>query len=58
MRMDGAQEVSGAARLLVARRWGSQRPVKLARELAERAAELPEVERRALLDALTRQESA
>lgn len=44
---------SRAARELAARRWGSQRPVKLARELALRAAELPEVERRQLLDALT-----
>jgi hypothetical protein len=47
-------QVSGAARQLAARRWGSQRPVKLARELAERAAELPELDRRQLLDALTR----
>ena len=44
---------SRAARELAARRWGAQRPVKLARELVLRAAELPEVERRQLLDALT-----
>ena len=50
--------MSGAARLLVAQRWGASKPVRLARELAERAAELPEVERRALLDALTRQEAS
>lgn len=50
-------QVSGAARLLVAQRWGASKPVRMARELAERAAELPEVERRALLAALTRQES-
>ena len=56
--MDGAQLVSGAARQLAAQRWGSQRPVKLAQELALRAAELPEVERRALLDALTRLEAS
>jgi hypothetical protein len=55
--MDDAQ-VSGAARLLVAHRWGSQKPSRLARELAERAAELPEVERRQLLAALTRQEAS
>jgi hypothetical protein len=45
---------SAAARALVARRWGSQRPIRLAQELAERAAELPEPERRQLLEALTR----
>ena len=44
---------SRAARELAARRWGSQRPIKLAKELALRAAELPEVERRQLLDALS-----
>ena len=53
--MDDTQTASAAARELVARRWGSQRPVKLARELAERAGELPEVELRALLAALTEQ---
>jgi hypothetical protein len=44
---------SAAAKALVARRWGSQRPVKLARELAERASELPDLERRQLLNALS-----
>jgi hypothetical protein len=51
--MDGTQTGSAAARELAAQRWGAQRPVRLARELALRAAELPEVERRQLLDALT-----
>jgi hypothetical protein len=55
--MDDTQ-VSGAARLLVAHRWGASKPSRLARELAERAAELPEVERRQLLAALTRQEAS
>jgi hypothetical protein len=55
--MDDTQQVSGAARLLVAHRWGSQKPARLARELVERVDELPPVERRQLLDALTRQES-
>jgi hypothetical protein len=50
--MSDTQQVSGAARLLVAQRWGSQRPVKLARELLGRVDELPPVERRQLLDAL------
>ena len=45
-----------AARQLSAARWGSQRPTKLARELARRAAELPENERSELLDALQRQQ--
>jgi hypothetical protein len=51
--MDGAREVSGAARQLAARRWGASRQIRLAHELALRASELPEVERRQLLDALT-----
>jgi hypothetical protein len=51
--MDDKQAASAAARELVARRWGSQRPVRLARELVLRASELPEVERRQLLDALS-----
>jgi hypothetical protein len=38
---------------LAARRWRGQVPTRLARELAERVDELPAVERRALLDALT-----
>jgi hypothetical protein len=51
--MSNTQSGSAAARELAALRWGSQRPVKLARELALRAAELPEIERTQLLDALT-----
>jgi hypothetical protein len=54
VRMSDTQLVSGAARQLAARRWGSQRPVRLAQELAERAAELPEPDRIRLLAALTR----
>jgi hypothetical protein len=45
--------VSGAARQLAARRWGASKPVRLARELALRTRELPEIERRQLIDALT-----
>ena len=44
--------VSGAARHMAARRWGALRPVRLARELALRAAELPPGERARLLAAL------
>jgi hypothetical protein len=47
-------QVGSAARELAAQRWGASKPVRLARELAERAAELPPTERRRLLDALTR----
>jgi hypothetical protein len=43
---------SAAARALVARRWGAAKPVRLARELAERVDELPEIERRSLIAAL------
>lgn len=46
-------QTSSAARELAMVRWGAQRPVKLARELAERVGELPEIERvqlRAALD--------
>ena len=39
-------------RSLSARRWRGQVPARLARELVPRVAELPEIERRALLDAL------
>jgi hypothetical protein len=46
-------QVSVAARELAAQRWGSQRPTKLARELVQRVHELPEIERRQLLHALT-----
>jgi hypothetical protein len=52
--MVDTDQVSVAARSLAAQRWGSSRPVRLAQELAERAAELPEPERRQLLEALTR----
>jgi len=58
--MSNTQTGSAAAREL-ALRWGAARPVRLARELALRAAELPEIERRQLLEALTEragQESA
>jgi hypothetical protein len=47
-------QVSGAARQMAAQRSGARKPIRLAQELAERAAELPDLERRALLDALTR----
>jgi hypothetical protein len=47
-------QLSVAARSLAFRRWGSQRPVRLAQELAERAQELPEPDRARLLAALTR----
>ena len=43
---------SEAARALVAQRWGSQRPTRLARELLPRLGELPADERSRLLDAL------
>lgn len=43
---------SEAARQLVAQRWGSQRPARLARELLPRLDELPAEERSRLLDAL------
>jgi hypothetical protein len=45
--------VSLAARQLSAGRWGSQKPVRLARELELRVDELPEAERARLLEALT-----
>jgi hypothetical protein len=38
---------------MAARRWRSQVPTRLARELVPRVDELPEIERRQLLDALT-----
>jgi hypothetical protein len=43
---------SDAARLMAARRWGPRRPIRLAREVAERAAELPTAERVRLQNAL------
>jgi hypothetical protein len=46
-------QVSAVMRSLAAQRWGASRPVRLARELELRAHELPEVERRALIAALT-----
>jgi hypothetical protein len=51
--MGDTQSGSAAARELAVRRWGASKPVRLARELRSRAAELPEVERRALIVALT-----
>jgi hypothetical protein len=43
---------SEAARQLVAKRWGPQRPVRLARELVSRIDELPAAERIRLRQAL------
>lgn len=43
---------SVAARQLSSSRWGSQKPVRLARELAGRVDELPDPERTQLLNAL------
>jgi hypothetical protein len=43
-----------AARRMAQQRWGASRPVKLARELEQRANELPALERARLLAALTR----
>jgi hypothetical protein len=37
---------------MAVQRWGARKPIRLAQELAERAAELPEVQRRALIAAL------
>jgi hypothetical protein len=47
------EAASTAARRLSAQRWGSQRPVRLAHELATRVDELPDAERARLLEALT-----
>jgi hypothetical protein len=44
--------VSTAARQLSHSRWGAQRPLKLARELLPRLAELPAAERQKLRQAL------
>jgi hypothetical protein len=52
--MSDAATVSAVMRDLAGRRWRGQVPARLARELVPRVDELPEVERRALLDALTR----
>jgi hypothetical protein len=46
--------ISAVMREMAGRRWRGQVPTRLARELVPRVDELPEVERRALLDALTR----
>jgi hypothetical protein len=48
----GESPASTAARELVRARWGAQRPVKLARELAARVSELPATERERLRQAL------
>jgi hypothetical protein len=45
---------SAVMRQLAARRWRGVVPARLARELVPRLDELPEIERRHLLDALTR----
>lgn len=52
--MSDAAMVSAVMRELAVRRWRGQVPARLARELVPRVGELPEVERRQLLDALTR----
>ena len=49
-------QVSAAARQMAAQRWGSQRPIRLAQELAERAAELPPSERVRIQHALAQTE--
>jgi hypothetical protein len=51
--MSDAATVSAVMRSLAARRWRGQVPIRLARELVPRVDELPEVERRALIAALT-----
>jgi hypothetical protein len=50
--MAEAAVTSAVMRELAARRWRGQVSTRLARELAERVDELPEVERRSLLAAL------
>jgi hypothetical protein len=47
-------QVSVAARQMAAQRWGSQKPVRLARELELRAGELPEPDRIRLVAVLIR----
>jgi hypothetical protein len=49
--MNDAQ-ASVAAHQMAAQRWGARKPIRMAQELVERAAELPEIERRQLIDAL------
>jgi hypothetical protein len=56
--MSDAATVSAVMREIAARRWRGVVPTRLARELLPRVDELPPVERRQLLDALTRQDSA
>jgi hypothetical protein len=51
--MPDAAVTSAVMRALAARRWRGRVSTRLARELAERVDELPEVERRSLLAALT-----
>ena len=46
--------VSAVMRSLAVKRWRGQVPTRLARELVPRVDELPEIERRQLIDALTR----
>ena len=46
--------VSAVMRSLAVKRWRGQVPARLARELVPRVDELPEIERRQLIDALTR----
>jgi hypothetical protein len=50
--MSDAATVSAVMSELAARRWRGQVPARLARELVPRVDELPEIERRQLLDAL------
>lgn len=45
-------DVSSAAREMAVQRWGASKLVRMAQELELRAAELPDVERVRLLDAL------
>lgn len=45
--------MSAVMRELAERRWRGQVPTRLARELVPRVDELPEIERRALIAALT-----
>jgi hypothetical protein len=49
----GDPQTSLAARQMAAQRWGASKPVRMAKELALRAHELPDPERRRLLAALT-----
>lgn len=52
--MSDAATVSAVMREMAARRWRGVVPTRLARELLGRVDELPEVEARALLNALSR----